>query len=147
MSGRYLVCVKCVLLNRRNAPNKTTSKKTICKGCVENSFIVLFAGTLFIKKSMQGLNQQFFVASIHLTSGCYWLWNECWKSVWNECWECAQEVLMRQTFHGDTQLARFIIVNIGKEPHSSYCQEKTSNLAAFFFWERERERNSINWNS
>lgn len=181
MSGRYLVCVKCVLLNRRNAPNKTTSKKTICKGCVENSFIILFAGTLFIKKkkkcarsesavckwcvensfiticfiswyiiykkkSMQGLNQQFFVASIHLTSGCYWLWNECWKSVWNECWECAQEVLMRQTFHGDTQLARFIIVNIGKEPHSSYCQKKTSNLAAFFFL-RERKRNSINWNS
>lgn len=178
MSGRYLVCVKCVLLNRRNAPNKTTSKKTICKGCVENSFILLFAGTLFIikksvqgrnqqfandvlrivslqfvlfagtlfikkKKSMQGLNQQFFVASIHLTSGCYWLWNECWKSVWNECWECAQEVLMRQTFHGDTQLARFIIVNIGKEPHSSYCQEKTSNLAAFFFWERERGTQSI----
>lgn len=60
MSGRYLVCVKCVLLNRRNAPNKTTSKKTICKGCVENSFIILFAGTLFIKKkSVQGLNQQF----------------------------------------------------------------------------------------
>lgn len=178
MSGRYLVCVKCVLLNRHNAPNKTTSKKTICKGCVENSFIILFAGTLFIKKksvqglnqqfandvlrivslqfvlfactlfikkkSMQGLNQQFFVASIHLTSGCYWLWNECWKSVWNECWECAQEVLMRQTFHGDTQLARFIIVNIGKEPHSSYCQEKTSNLAAFFFfWERERGTQSI----
>lgn len=106
---------------------------------------VLFACTLFIKKkSMQGLNQQFFVASIHLTSGCYWLWNECWKSVWNECWECAQEVLMRQTFHGDTQLARFIIVNIGKEPHSSYCQEKTSNLAAFFFfWERERGTQSI----
>lgn len=50
MSGRYLVCVKCVLLNRSNAPNKTTSKKTICKGCVENSFIILFAGTLFIKK-------------------------------------------------------------------------------------------------
>lgn len=181
MFGRYLVCVKCVLLNRRSAPNKTTSKKTICKGCVKNSFIVLFAGTLFIKKkksvqglnqqfandvlrilslqfvlfactlfikkkSMQGLNQQFFVASIHLTSGCYWLWNERWKSVWNECWECAQEVLMRQTFHGDTQLARFIIVNIGKEPHSSYCQEKTSNLAAFFFL-RERKRNSINWNS
>lgn len=143
MSGRYLVCVKCVLLNRRNAPNKTTSKKTICKGCVENSFIILFAGTLFIKKNMQGLNQQFFVASIHLTSGCYWLWNECWKSVWNECWECAQEVLMRQTFHGDTQLARFIIVNIGKEPHSSYCQEKTSNLAAFFFFERERGTRSI----
>lgn len=144
MSGRYLVCVKCVLLNRRiNAPNKTTSKKTICKGCVENSFIILFAGTLFIKKNMQGLNQQFFVASIHLTSGCYWLWNECWKSVWNECWECAQEVLMRQTFHGDTQLARFIIVNIGKEPHSSYCQEKTSNLAAFFFLERERGTQSI----
>lgn len=144
MSGRYLVCVKCVLLNRHNAPNKTTSKKTICKWCVENSFIVLFAGTLFIiKKSVQGLNQQFFVASIHLTSGCYWLWNECWKSVWNECWECAQEVLMRQTFHGDTQLARFIIVNIGKEPHSSYCQEKTSNLAAFFFWERERGTQSI----
>lgn len=141
MSGRYLVCVKCVLLNRRSAPNKTTSKKTICKGCVKNSFIVLFAGTLFMKKkkSVQGLNQQFFVASIHLTSGCYWLWNECWKSVWNECWECAQEVLMRQTFHGDTQLARFIIVNIGKEPHSSYCQEKTSNLAAFFFFLRERE--------
>lgn len=60
MSGRYLVCVKCVLLNRSNAPNKTTSKKTICKGCVENSFIILFAGTLFIKKkSVQGLNQQF----------------------------------------------------------------------------------------
>lgn len=50
MSGRYLVCVKCVLLNRRNAPNKTTSKKTICKGCVKKSFILLFAGTLFIKK-------------------------------------------------------------------------------------------------
>lgn len=63
MSGRYLVCVKCVLLNRRSAPNKTTSKKTICKGCVKNSFIVLFAGTLFIKKKKKSvqacLNQQF----------------------------------------------------------------------------------------
>lgn len=125
------------------------SESAVCKWCVENSFITICFISWYIiykKKSMQGLNQQFFVASIHLTSGCYWLWNERWKSVWNECWEFAQEVLMRQTFHGDTQLARFIIVNIGKEPHSSYCQKKTSNLAAFFFL-RERKRNSINWNS
>lgn len=135
MSGRYLVCV---LRSRCNAPNKTSSKKTICKWCVKNRFLTIsFIWYSILKKYVQYLNQQFFVASIHLTSGCYWLWNECWKSVWNECWEFAQEVLMRQTFHGDTQLARFIIVNIGKEPHSSYCQERIQILLLSFFWERE----------
>lgn len=123
------------LLTRYNTPNKTTSKKSICKWCVENNFSIIITTSLIFwnlkKRNMQCLNQQFFFASIHLTSGCYWLWNERW--------ECAQEVLMRQTFHGDTQLPRFIIVNIGKEPHSSYCQEKTSNLTAFFLRERERE--------
>lgn len=132
------------LLTRYNKPNKTTSNKSI--EYVNDVLRIIsqwFTTSLIFwnlkkkkERNMQCLNQQFFFASIHLTSGCYWLWNDRW--------ECAQEVLMRQTFHGDTQLPRFIIVNISKEPHSSYCQEKTSNLAAFFFWEREREREELN---